>query len=252
MLRVAIVDDEALARRGMRRLLGAYPQLKVVGEAASLKTAVELIRAERPDALFLDIELHGGSGFDLLQDLQQRPDVIFVTAYDRYAVQAYDFSVLDYLLKPINPERLAAAVAKLERAHAARQALLKNHAPTLQLKTNTRTMVQRIDTIAGMRAEGDYTRVLVANGPAILVGQSLGMFETQLPTPPFLRVHRSLIVNTEKVRELETVDRDTMHIRLDGCAEPIVVGRATAAKIRKLFPGLSRRGAPTSEGRDRI
>jgi two-component system, LytTR family, response regulator len=237
VLRVAIVDDEALARRGMRRLLGGYKQLEIVGEAASLKTAMELIRAERPDALFLDIEMHGGSGFDLLQDLQERPDVVFVTAHDRYAVKAYDFSVLDYLLKPIDPERLAEAVTKLEKARASRQALLRSQAPALRLRTNTRTLIQRVDCIAAMRAEGDYTRVFVANSPAILVGQSLGRFEAQVPTPPFLRINRSLIVNTHRIREIETVDRDTMHISLDGCAEAFVVGRATAARIRKLYPG---------------
>lgn len=250
MLRVAIVDDEALARRGMQRLLGGYPQLEVVGEAASLKTAMELIRVERPDALFLDIEMHGGSGFDLLRDIQERPDVVFVTAHDRYAVKAYDFAVLDYLLKPIDPERLAAAVTKLEKAQAARQALLKIQAPALRLRTSTRTVIQRIDAIAAMRAEGDYTRVFVANGPAILVGQSLGKFEAQVPTPPFLRINRSLIVNSDRIREIETVDRDTMRIRLDDCAEAFVVGRATAARIRKLYPGMARRASSHLAERD--
>lgn len=239
MLRVAIVDDETLARRGMRRLLGGYPQLTVVGEAASVESAVALIRIERPDALFLDIEMHGSTGFDLLQDLQGRPDVVFVTAHDRYAVRAYDFSVLDYLLKPIDPERLAAAVTKLEKSQAARQAIRKGQAPTLHLRTSTRTVIQRVDAIAAMRAEGDYTRVFVANGPAILAGQSLGKFEAHVPTPPFLRIHRSLIVNMDRIREIETVNRDTMHISLDGCGEAFVVGRATAARIRRLYPKLS-------------
>lgn len=249
MLRVAVVDDEALARRGMRRLLEKHKQIEVIGEAASAKLAVDLIRGERPDAVFLDIEMHGESGFDVLRDLENAPDVVFVTAHDRYAVKAYDFSVLDYLLKPVDPERLAAAIAKLERSQAARQAFLKNEAPALRLRTNDRTVIQRIDTVAALRADGDYTHVFVVNGKAILVGRSLGKFEVQLPSPPFLRVHRSLIVNMDRMREIETIDRDTMHLRLDGCAEAFVVGRATAARIRKLYPELPRRSGDAARNR---
>lgn len=235
MLRVAIVDDEALARRGMRRLLEKHRQIEVIGEAASARLAVDLIRAERPDAVFLDIEMHGESGFDVLRDLDNAPDVVFVTAHDRYAVKAYDFSVLDYLLKPVDPERLAAAIARLEKAQAARQALSKRGPPTLRLRTHARTVIQRVDAIAALRAEGDYTRVFALGGPAVLVGQSLGKFEAELPMPPFLRVNRSLIVNTDRMREIETIDRNTMHIRLDGCGEPFEVGRAAAARIRKQY-----------------
>lgn len=246
MLRVAIVDDEALARRGMRRLLETHKQIEVIGEAASAKPAVDLIRAERPDAVFLDIEIHGESGFDVLRDLDNAPDVVFVTAHDRYAVKAYDFSVLDYLLKPVDPERLAAAIARLEKAQAARQMLLKTEAPALRLKTSTRTVIQRIDTVAALRADGDFTRVFVAGGQTILVGRSLGKFEAELPMPPFLRVNRSLIVNTDRMREIETIDRNTMHIRIDGCGEPFEVGRATAARIRKLYSPAA--AGPVSAG----
>lgn len=252
MLRVAIVDDEALARRGMRRLLEKHPQIEVIGEAASAKLAVDLIRAERPDAVFLDIEMHGESGFDVLRDLESPPDVVFVTAHDRYAVKAYDFSVLDYLLKPVDPKRLAAAIARLERSQAARQVLRKSEAPALRLRTSTRTVIQRIETVVALRADGDYTRVFVVSGQTILVGRSLGKFETQLPSPPFLRVHRSLIVNMDKIREIEMVDRNTMHLGLEGCAEAFTVGRATAARIRKLYPGLPRRGGVAGAARDRL
>jgi len=252
MLRVAIVDDEALARRGMRRLLEKHQQIEIIGEAASAKLAVDMIRAERPDAVFLDIEMHGESGFDLLQELEHAPDVIFVTAHDRYAVKAYDFSVLDYLLKPVDPDRLAAAIVKLEKAQAARQALLKSQTPTLRFRTGRRTVIQRIDAVAAMRAEGDYTRVFLANDPAILVNQSLGKFEAQAPAPPFLRIHRSLIVNMDRIREIETIDRDTTHLRLEGCAEPFAVGRASAARIRKLYPGLPRRGPTSPADRGRL
>jgi two-component system LytT family response regulator len=101
-------------------------------------------------------------------------------------------------------------------------------------------VIQRIDAVAAMRADGDYTRVFVANGPPILVNQSLGKCEAQVPAPPFLRIHRSLIVNMDRLREIETIDRDTVRLRLDGCAEVFVVGRTTAARIRKLYPGLPR------------
>lgn len=105
---------------------------------------------------------------------------------------------------------------------------------------------------AALRADGDYSRVFVANGQAILVGRSLGKFAMELPSPPFLRIHRSLIVNTDRLREIEMIDRNTMHRRLDGCAEPFVVGRATAARIRKLYPGLPRRTGGADAARDQV
>ncbi|NVO14549.1 MAG: response regulator transcription factor [Rhodoplanes sp.] len=233
MLRVVIVDDEALARRGMRRLLAAHPAVDVVGEAASVKTAAELIRIEKPDAVFLDIEMRGDTGFDLVSGLDDPPDIVFVTAYDHYAVKAYDVSALDYLLKPVDPARLGAAVARLEKARTARQALRRGSAPVLHVKTNAKTVLVRIGAVVAMQAEGDYTRIFAANAPPLLAGQSLGKFEAQMPQPPFLRISRSLMVNIDRLVEIETIDRDTTRIGLDGCAESFVVGRIVAAKVKK-------------------
>ncbi len=240
MLRVMVVDDEPLARRGMRQLLARHAAVEVVGEAGALAPAVDLIHAHKPDAVFLDVEMRGDSGFDLLAGLDDRPDIVFVTAHSQYAVKAYDFSATDYLLKPVDPERLASAIAKLERAKAMRAALRKHSAPTLRIKTHRKTLLLRIDSIVAMLAEGDYTRVYAANSPAILAGQSLGSFEAQLPGPTFLRLDRSLIINTERAMEIERTDRNTAYVRLDGCAEKFALGRAAAARVRKLLPPVAK------------
>ncbi|MEO6846762.1 MAG: response regulator, partial [Chthoniobacterales bacterium] len=114
MLRVLIVDDEPLARQKLRQLLVAHPELSITGEAECVPEALEKIRAENFDVLFLDVRMPGADGFSLLRELENPPAVIFVTAYSNYAVEAFAFSAIDYLVKPVRPTRLAQAVARLE------------------------------------------------------------------------------------------------------------------------------------------
>src|SRR5690554_8229345 len=115
-MKVLIVDDEPLARRELRRLLDAFPRIQVVGEAGNIDEARESIERLAPEIVFLDIQMPGGSGFDLLAQLDRVPRVVFTTAYDQYAVKAFDVNALDYLLKPIEPERLATAIRKIQTA----------------------------------------------------------------------------------------------------------------------------------------
>lgn len=237
MLRVAVVDDERLARQRMRQLLAKHPAVKLVGEAGSVTAAAELIRREKPDAIFLDIEMHGTDGFDLLRGLSDPPDIVFVTAHSQYAVKAYDFCATDYLLKPVDPKRFAAAVAKLEKARQARRDAeapkRTDEVQVLRLKTRARTVVIRIDAIVALRAEGDYTSVVVEKMPSILAGQSLGRIEAMLPAARFIRLSRSLMINVARLREIETIDRDATRIHLHGCTDSFLVGRAAAARLRK-------------------
>ena len=120
-MKVLIVDDEPLARRELRRLLAAHRSIQIVGEAGDIDEAREHIVALLPTVVFLDIQMPGGTGFDLLAQLERVPRIVFTTAYDHYAVQAFNVNALDYLLKPIEPERLAAAVNKLQAATPARR-----------------------------------------------------------------------------------------------------------------------------------
>ena len=118
MLRVAVIDDEPLARQAIRYLLAVHPRLKVVGEADSKESALTLIQKEKPDGIFLDVHMPGGTGFDMLQALDAPPKVVMVTAHAEHAIQAFDIEAVDYLLKPVTPARFAQAVQRLQAAGA--------------------------------------------------------------------------------------------------------------------------------------
>jgi len=109
-----LIDDERLARNELRKLLQEYPEIEIVDEAANVDEAVKKIKEHTPDLIFLDIQMPGKTGFDLLNELEHTPDIIFTTAYDEYALRAFDVNALDYLLKPIEPKRLAEAIHKME------------------------------------------------------------------------------------------------------------------------------------------
>ena len=236
MLRVLIVDDERLARQAMRRLLAAHPDIEIVGEAEGVGDAMNAIERTQPQLIFLDIELGGGDGFDLLARLERPPVVVFVTAYAEHAVEAFAVNAVDYLLKPVESERLAESLQRVER-QLARDAQPAGSVPADQgviaLKTPKRTVVTRPSEIVALRADGDFTHVFVADEPALMIWRTLGHFETLLPSPPFLRLGRSLIVNRDRLRRVETPSRESALIMLQGMAEALTLGRAATARLRE-------------------
>ncbi len=233
-MRVLIVDDEHLARQAMRRLLAGHPEAEIVGEAASLAEAVEAIERTAPQLVFLDIELGGGGdGFDLLAALDQPPIVVFVTAYAEHAVEAFAVNAVDYLLKPVEPERLAESLARagrqLDRGPAG--------SGVIALRTPKQTVLAQPAEIAALRADGDFTHVFIADQPAVMIWRTLGHFEELLPSPPFLRLGRSLIINCDRLRKIETPSRAGGQITLEGMSEPLVLGRTAAARLRETLAG---------------
>ena len=230
-MRVLIVDDEPLARSAMRRLLAAHPTVEIVGEAESTAEALSTIERTQPQLVFLDIELGGGDGFDLLAALERPPIVVFVTAYAQHAVEAFAVDAVDYLLKPVAPERLGESLARVERQLA--QAVLPSEAVVIELKTPKRTVLAHPAEIVALRADGDFTRVHVAGQPEVMIWRTLAHFESLLPSPPFLRLGRSLIINRDRLRNVETPSRAEARLTLEGMAEPLVVGRAAAARLRE-------------------
>lgn len=238
MLRALIVDDERLARQAMRRLLAAHPTVQVVGEAESLAEAVNAIERTEPQLVFLDIELGGGGdGFDVIAALKRPPIVVFVTAYAQHAVEAFAVNAVDYLLKPVDPERLAESLARAERELA--RPVLPSSAPApagsgvIALRTPKQTVLAQPAEIAALRADGDFTHVFVVDQPAVMIWRTLGHFESLLPSPPFLRLGRSLIINCDRLRKVETLSRATARIVLHGAPEPFVLGRTAAARLRE-------------------
>lgn len=230
-MRILIVDDEHLARQAMRRLLAAHPEAEIVGEADSIETALAAIKQCEPQLVFLDIELGGGDGFDLLATLERPPVIVFVTAYAEYAVEAFEVNAVDYLLKPVASERLAESLARAERQLALARPV--SGARVVALRTPEQTILVPASDIAALRADGDFTHVLVADQAPVMIWRTLSHFEELLPAPPFLRVSRSLIINRDRVRKIEAPSRDSVQVTLEGVAEALVLGRTAAARLRE-------------------
>jgi two-component system, LytTR family, response regulator len=229
-MKALVVDDEPLARRELRRLLDAFPWIQVVGEAANIDEARASIEALSPDVVFLDIQMPGGTGFDLLTRLDRVPRIVFTTAYDQYAVKAFDVNALDYLLKPIEPERLATALLKLQ-ATPLRDAGASD-APLEQLfiRDGPRCWFVPLREVSLFTAEGNYVRLLWGNERPLL-GRSLAMLEEKLDLGRFFRANRSQIVNLDFIQKVELGDGGRLHLQLRDGPE-IEVSRRQARLFR--------------------
>jgi len=210
-MKALLVDDERLARSELRRLLRAHPEIEIIGEAADAAQAKEKIRTLHPDLVFLDVQMPGRTGFELLAELAEPPRVIFTTAYDQYALKAFDFGALDYLLKPIEPSRLARALARLkENADTEPPASWQTDTALGVLGENDQVFLKdgdhcwlvRVGEIRLLESEGNYARIYFAeNRP--LIPRSLQTLETRLNPQHFLRVSRQHIINLRFVRKVE-------------------------------------------------
>lgn len=244
-LKALIVDDEPPARRDLIRLLGREGGVDIVGEAGDLASAESALSKHPPDVVFLDLRLGDGAGFELLPRLPLRTAVVIVTAYEEYAIKAFETNTLDYVLKPVEPARLALA---LDRVRARRSAVASGVGDQLEgrtllpdrvavndwllLRDGGRDALVRTSSIACITAEGDYTRVGTADGKTRLVHRSLREWEARLPAPAFERVHRSAIVN---LRHVVAVDRRlTTSSRVEVCGHPALpISRRAAARLRR-------------------
>jgi len=234
MLRVILVDDERLARQGLRHLFSAHPEVKIVGEAARVRAAEELIRTEKPDAVFLDIKMPGQNGFELLKDVAKAPKVVFVTAYAKHAVQAFDVHAVDYLLKPVSPLRLADAIARLT-AVCKQEEDLTPYQPGDQicLRTPQRTAVTTQKDLVALEADGDFTRFHIEGQAPLLVCRSLRSCEESLPHPPFVRLSRSLMINLDRMASLEHPTRDGARMKMTGSDQIFDLGRRALGRLKK-------------------
>ena len=242
-LRALIVDDEPPARRELRRLLAAHGDVTVIGEADDLAGAVNAAADCPPDLLFLDLRLGADTGFELLPAVPRTTAIVIVTAYDEYAVKAFETNALDYLLKPVEPERLAMALARVRARLGAPsdaasdvRVLLPDRVSTsdwLLLRDGGREEFVRAAAIACITAEGDYTRVGTIDGSTRLVHRALLEWEARLPRDTFERVHRSAIVS---LRHVIRVERDANHswrLVLRG-QPPVAVSRRASTRLRRI------------------
>lgn len=237
-MKALLIDDERLARSELRRLLRAHPEIEIVGEAANAAQAAEKISALGPDLIFLDVQMPGRTGFELLVELSDAPRVIFTTAYDQYALKAFDFGALDYLLKPIEPARLAKALARVQAGEerpapgtGAHQGVLGANDQVF-LKDGDRCWLVRVSEIRVLESEGNYARVYFAeNRP--LIARSLQTLEARLDPQLFLRVSRRHIINLRFVRQVEPWFDGGLLLRLGESDPGIKVARRRAQALRE-------------------
>ena len=245
-MRVLIVDDEPLARRFLAELLAEIPGVEIVGEAANGFEAVQATERLKPELLLLDIQMPKLSGFEVLELLgEAAPAVVFVTAYDEYALRAFEVHAVDYLLKPVDPARLAAALARVEERLRARapapsaSALAAAARPPgrplerVLVREEGRVHVLPLDRIDFVEAQDDYLS-FAAGGKRFRKQQTLAELETQLDPRRFVRIHRSYLLNVERLARLELYAKDSwLAILADGTKLP--VSRLGHARLRELL-----------------
>jgi len=231
-IRALIVDAELPARERLGTLLAAHPQLEIVGEAGDVPTAAALCARLEPDVIFLDVQLPGASGFELLPLLSGDPAIIFVTAHPHHAVRAFEVNSLDYLLKPIQPDRLALSVQRL-RAHTAAADLFMVEADFVTLKEDGMLRKVPFTAITHIVADDNYSSVHLLDDVPAFLRRSLAEWEKLLPPDKFVRVARSLIVRVAAIQSMRTDSRDHTELLIPGLKLPILLGRRAALHLRR-------------------
>jgi two-component system LytT family response regulator len=234
-----LVDDERLARRELRTLLeeAHAEQVHIVGEADSVSDAARVVQAADADVVFLDIQLAGETGMDLLPLLGVDVDVVFVTAHDEYTLRAFEVNALDYLLKPVAPDRLAVTVSRLVAAQPpAPTRETVTYEDRLFLRIGQERAFVRVRDIVAIEADGDGSTLLLAPHMTRKPSpKSLREWENRLLDLHFVRIHRSTIVNLEYVERLEPSSHASQHVFLRGLADPLTMSRRFGARLRERF-----------------
>ncbi|HKV25604.1 MAG TPA: LytTR family DNA-binding domain-containing protein [Candidatus Acidoferrum sp.] len=245
-LRALLVDDEDLARLVLRELIQSHPEIEVIAECANGFEAVKAVAAHKPDLIFLDVQMPKLSGFDVLELIGTDIPVIFVTAYDQYAMRAFDVHAVDYLLKPVGRERLDAALERAksrlskippphELAAAARPP--KQFLDRLVIRDGTRVILIPVAKLDFAEAQDDYV-ALASEGKKHLKQQTIASLESCLDPDRFVRVHRSYIVNFERVSRIEPYGKDSrIAILSDGTRLP--VSRSGYSRLKALLDNRS-------------
>jgi two-component system LytT family response regulator len=242
-IRVLLVDDEDLARHVLRELLNAHPEVEIAGECANGFDAVKAVAEQKPDLIFLDVQMPKLTGFDVLELIGTDTPVIFVTAYDQHAMRAFEVHAVDYLLKPVGRERFEAALAraknriaenKLMPAELAAAARPPQHfLERVVIRDGTRVTLIPVTKLDYVEAQDDYV-ALASQGAKHLKQQTIASLEAALDPARFVRIHRSYIVNFERVARIEPYGKDSrLAILADGSRLP--VSRAGYARLKSLM-----------------
>jgi two-component system, LytTR family, response regulator len=232
-----LIDDERLARKELCSMLSDHGGIEVVGEASSVAQAIEAIQKHDPDVIFLDIQLPGETGFDLLDQIALNSKVIFVTAYDAYAIRAFEVNALDYLLKPINPDRLNQAIDRLsikdEPGLTSGRPLA--YEDRVFIEVDERSRLLKVSDIVAISAHGDYSEIISIDGHKMLILKSLRNWEERLPAKHFTRIHRSTLINVDYVEKVENWFNRSYRIQLKHLKEPLLMSRRYATRFKANF-----------------
>ncbi len=243
-VRTIIIDDERLARNELKKLLQEFAEIEIIDEASNAAEGLEKIEQHNPDLIFLDIQMPGKTGFDLLEELDHLPRVIFTTAYDEYALKAFDVNALDYLLKPVEPKRLSEAIQKLHIEEVREP--LQNGNGQLQprlgmlgesdqvfVKDGERCWFVKLEEIRLFESVGNYAKVFFdANKPLIL--KSLNALEERLDDKVFFRANRKHIINMRWIEKIEPYFNGGLLLELRG-GEKIEVSRRQTVKFKEMM-----------------
>jgi two-component system LytT family response regulator len=212
-MKAIIIDDEPPARRELRRLLADFSWIEIIGEAGNVAQAAAMIEALSPALIFLDIQMPGGSGFDLLASLEHLPQVIFTTAHDEHAVRAFEVNALDYLLKPIDPARLTAALARVKNANGARTPQPEAVLEQLFVRDGPRCWFVPLREVRLLTSEGNYVRLSWGKTQPLL-GRALATIEQRLDSNRFFRANRRQIINLDFIENVELGVNGRLHVQL--------------------------------------
>jgi two-component system LytT family response regulator len=239
-MKAIVVEDSRLAREGLVRMLGTFPELDVVGQADHPTTALELIEQTRPDVIFLDIHMPGATGFELLEQLDYTPRIVFTTAYSDYAIRSFDYNTVDYLLKPISQERLAQAVHKLCASPDQSDSDSANdRKPPLEItskifvKDGERCHLVSLDAIQYIESCKNYVQIFFGEQKAY-VKKSLNNIEERLPKKAFFRASRQHIINLQAIRKIEESMSDGYKVTMND-GKVIDISRRNATELKELL-----------------
>jgi two-component system, LytTR family, response regulator len=241
MQKALIIDDERLARNELKKLLQEFPEVEVIGEASNADEGIEKIEALAPDLIFLDIQMPGKTGFDMLVELEKAPHVIFTTAYDEYALKAFEVNALDYLMKPVEPRRLADALQKLHLAEEKEMAAAMAGVNRGMLSENDQVFVKdgercwfvKLAEVRLFESVGNYAKVFFANNKPLIL-KSLNALEERLDEKVFFRANRKHIVNLRMIDKVEPYFNGGLLLDLHG-GEKIEVSRRQAVKFKEMM-----------------
>jgi two-component system LytT family response regulator len=242
-----IVDDEKLARNVIKNYLGSYTNIKIVDECKNGYEAFKSISSHKPDLIFLDIQMPKISGFELLELLDETPEIVFSTAFDHYALKAFDVNAIDYLLKPFSEERFRETIekvmARLKDNSGDRKDIIekltthkldeKEHIIRVVVKKNNKIIIVPVDKIINIEAQDDYVMINSEDG-SFLKTKTMKFFEDNLDPSEFVRVHRSHIVKIDRIKNIELLEKESYKVTLsNGTTCP--VSKSGYAKLKEIL-----------------